>query len=173
MIEITKDKIQTEVVDALSKLQDITASFSNEEINKIPFEGSWTAGELGEHMIMSNSGFAEMLNGPTDHTERAPDEKVEQIKGDFLDFNTKMKSPDSLVPPKKEYGKQDLLDSLEKIKTSLKVAISSLDLSQLCKSFELPGYGFLTRLEAICFVIFHTQRHIHQLKKIKESLVNV
>ena len=173
MAKIEIEKVQTEVDNAIGKLQEITATFSDEEINTVPFEGSWTAGQLGKHMVMSNSGFAEMLNGPTSETEREPDEKVEQIKGDFQNYSIKMKSPESLVPPNKDYSKQELLASLEKIKTSIKNAVTSLDLTETCKSFELPGYGFLTRLEAIYFVIFHTQRHIHQLGKIRNALVNV
>jgi hypothetical protein len=42
----------------------------------------------------------------------------------------------------------------------------------LCMEFDFPGFGHLTRYEWLKFIVFHTQRHIHQLKQIKNALVN-
>lgn len=36
--------------------------------------------------MMSNSGFAEILNRPVEETGRAIDEKIDTIKRDFLRF---------------------------------------------------------------------------------------
>jgi hypothetical protein len=46
----------------------------------------------------------------------------------------------------------------------------SLDLTPTVLAFELPVIGSLTRLEAIRFVTYHTQRHNHQLKNIRQQL---
>lgn len=35
-----------------------------------------------------------------------------------------------------------------------------------------PGLGEITHVEWINFAIFHTQRHIHPLKNIKQSFLN-
>jgi len=161
-----------EVENTLKELIQLVSSFNQEQINTIPFEGSWTAGQLGRHMIKSNSGFVEMLNGPVKDSGREPDKMVERIKEDFLDFNTKMKSPDFIVPENINYNKEALLSSLNNIKVDLNKAVLTLDLTKTCLVFELPVYGALTRLEAIYFVIYHTQRHIHQLKNIFQKVVN-
>ena len=169
---INTKQILKEVNGTITELIELLSSFDQEQINIIPFEGSWTAGQLAKHMIMSNSGFAEILYGPVKETEREPDEMIEKIKADFLNFNIKMKSPDFVVPPMGIYKKEELLSSLENIKEKINQAIETLDLTKTCLAFELPVYGFLTRLEAIHFVLYHTQRHIHQLKNILKKVMD-
>ncbi len=148
----------------------LLSPLSQKEINTIPFEGSWTAGQLAKHVIISNSGFAEMLNGPVGNRYGKHDELVQRIKADFLNFSIKMKSPEFVEPKKIDYNKEDLLSSLEALNNKLNQSIQSLDLSKTCLAFELPVYGILTRLEAVCFVIYHTKRHIHQLRNIIKKL---
>src|SRR5688500_10690517 len=92
-------EIRTEIDETITELLELISSFNQDEINVIPFEGSWRAGQLAKHVIMSGSGFAKIINGPVKETERKPDELVATIKRDFLDFSIKMKSPDFVVPP--------------------------------------------------------------------------
>ncbi|MBC7827664.1 MAG: DinB family protein [Chitinophagaceae bacterium] len=168
-----KTEIQTKIDNTLTELIQLFSTIDQQQINIVPYEGSWTAAQLAQHMILSNSGFAEMINGPVKETKRNPDELVERIKSDFLDFTTKMKSPDPIVPAMAQYNKEDLLNSSKNIRENVHTAIQTEDLTKTCVMFELPGYGFLTRLEAAHFILYHTQRHIHQLKKIIRKLANV
>lgn len=169
---MSKKEILTEIGNTITAFQQLISSFNEEQINKVPFEGSWTAGQVAQHIIMANGGFAEVLNGPVKDTEREADKMVEEIKQQFLDFTTKFKSPDFILPLNKEYHKARLLNALEEIKLNVSKAIDELDLSKTCLAFELPVYGHLTRLEAVYFLIFHTQRHAHQLRGIKAKLLN-
>lgn len=152
------------------ELLDLLSHLSQTDINTVPFEGSWTAGQLVKHVIKSNSGFLQMLKGPVRESKREPDELIERIKTDFLNFNVKVKSPEFVVPEKIDYNKEDLLSSLEALNSKLNESVQSLDLTKTCSAFELPVYGYLTRSEAVHFIIYHTQRHIHQLKNIIEKL---
>ena len=164
-------ELQSEMNQTLSEFSKILSMFNNEEVNIIPFEGSWTAGQVATHLIMSNGGFLSMTNGPVKQTERSPDEFVRQIRTMFLDFKSKMKSPEFIEPPMVNYKKQDLLNSLNLIQTKLHEAIGEGELEQTCLAFELQSLGFLTRLEAFHFVLYHTQRHINQLKKISNHFI--
>lgn len=166
---MNRNGVITELENSLNEFQQLISSFDEKQINERPFEGSWTPGQVAQHIVMANSGFGEVLNGPVAATERAPDEQVEKIKNDFLDFSLKMEAPDFIIPYDKEYSKDSLLNALESMKANVSKAVSDLDLTQTCLAFELPVYGRLTRLEAIYFVIYHTQRHAHQLKKIKSG----
>ncbi|GAA4315272.1 hypothetical protein GCM10023149_11810 [Mucilaginibacter gynuensis] len=151
---------------------NIVSSFDDRQINTVPFAGSWTPGQVARHIIMSNSGFADMLSGSVANTTRDASEFADQIKADFLNFNIKMKSPDFVVPEDTDFKKADLLNDLQHIEQTIQKDIKTMDLSKTCTSFALPVYGNLTRLEAIYFVIYHTQRHIHQLKNIRNTMVN-
>jgi hypothetical protein len=149
------------------------SSFDEEQLNDIPFEGSWTAGQVVQHLILSNSGFIEVMQGPVKEAERKPDQLVETIKKDFLNFDIKMKSPEFVLPLPISYSKPRQLGTLENIKSSLLHLVETMELDKLCLTFELPGYGFLTRVEAVYFVNYHTQRHTHQLKNIYKHLSKV
>lgn len=164
------EKIIKAVDETISDLQHVFNAFEASQINVIPFEGSWTAGQLAMHMVLSNGGFAEVINGQVDETSRPVDKNVEQIKNIFLDFSLKMNAPEMICPQQKDYNQQKLFNQLEGIKETLTRAADQLDLSKTCKSFELPSLGFLTRLEALYFVIYHTKRHTHQLKNILERV---
>ncbi|MEO6631130.1 MAG: DinB family protein [Mucilaginibacter sp.] len=165
------EEIAQQADQTLTALIEMVETIPAEKFNMVPFEGSWTAGQLTQHMVLSNSGFADLLNGPVKDTERAPDAAVEGIKSAFLNFEIKMESPDFIRPEKKNYDKDGLLAALSGIKADITTSAATLDLSQTCLSFELPVLGYVTRLEAVSFVICHTQRHIHQLKNIYTKLV--
>lgn len=164
-------EISKEAINALSGLITIFSAFEPEQINVIPFEGSWTAGQVVQHMVKANSGFVDILRGPAKDTERNPDEIEPQIKNDFLNFNIKMTAPDFLVPEAKNYDKNELVSGLKNIRESVVNATETLDLTKTCMAFELPVYGFLTRQEAIYFITCHTLRHTHQLKNIYQKLI--
>lgn len=164
------EKVIKEADETLSALENVLAQFEAPQVNEVPFEGSWTAGQLAEHMILSNSGFLQVINGPVTETDKPADLMVGEIKKDFLNFNVKYDSPKVIYPEDKAYNQSALLKNLKEIRAGISTSISNLDLTKTCSSYELPGYGYLTRLEAIYFVIYHTQRHVHQLKNIYNKL---
>jgi DinB superfamily len=170
------EKMQTgnigvEIDKTLNDFIRLLSSIDQEQINIVPFNDSWTAGQVGQHVLLSVSGFAELVNGPVKETERAPDLGVEMLKKTFLNFTTKLKSPDFIKPAAVHYIKEELVQSLEEKKIALVLASEKLDLSKTCLAFELPATGFISRLEALHFVVYHTMRHVHQLKNIRQHLI--
>jgi hypothetical protein len=143
--------------------------FSEEQLNIVPFEGSWTGGQVGEHLLKSG-GVVDAVFGHTAPTiSRPPDEKIPMLRM-FLDFSIKMKSPDFILPSDGFHPRQPLIDQLQKDWERLGEAVDTLDLSETCLDFEMPGVGHLTRLEWISFHVYHSKRHVHQLRNILASL---
>ena len=140
--------------------------------NKVPFEGSWTAGQVVEHILMVGNGFTQLLSGPNETTTRSVDEHVPRIKTILLDFNTKSIASDNITPEQVEYDIQDHLTRLEKLKTAITTAVKSLDLNRTCIAFDIKTFGHLTGLEATYFFLFHTKKHVHQLQNIFKKLNN-
>jgi DinB superfamily len=163
-------KVINEANETLLALENAFSKFDTLLLNKVPFEGSWTAGQLAEHLVLSNSGFLQVINGPVGETDKPADLMVETIKKDFLNFDVKYDSPKEIYPEDKTYNPSELLENLRQIRAGISEAAGNLDLTKTCSAYEMPGYGFLTRLEAVYFVIYHTQRHIHQLKNIYSGL---
>lgn len=164
------EKVINEADGTLSALENLFSNFNAKQVNEVPFADSWTAGQLANHLIMANGGFVEVINGPTTETSKPADIMVERIKGDFLNFNIKFDSPEFIYPENKDYDRAELLAKLKQIRSNVSDVLTKLDLTKTCTAFELPVYGFLTRLEAIYFIIYHTQRHTQQLKNIYSKL---
>ncbi|RYY69505.1 MAG: DinB family protein [Chitinophagaceae bacterium] len=150
------------------ELVQLINAVPDNSIDRVPFEGSWTAGQLLEHVDKAVN--PSILRGKLQSTDRPADQKVSQVKKIFLDFTVKYQSPEFIVPTQAIHDKQILLSSLTTKFNELAEAANTLDLKQECLDFELPGMGALTRLEWISFFMTHTQRHNHQLKNIVNHL---
>lgn len=90
--KLNKKELLASFTDTSSELLQSLSSFKDDELNIVPFAGSWTAGQVGEHLLKSGSGITQILLGNTQATERPQDEEVESIAAIFLDF-TKKKNP--------------------------------------------------------------------------------
>ena len=160
-----------ELFDALDKtwmeLIHSVSSVDESIINKIPFEKSWTVAQLATHVTKSNIGMADMLKkgGPT--PERDAAEGVAKLKKIFLDFEAKYQSPEFIIPEARDYDKEEVLNDLGKSIHQLKAQRKNGNLSEL---LNVQIFGEITKLELFYFVLYHTQRHIHQLKNILKEL---
>ncbi|SER65014.1 DinB family protein [Pedobacter rhizosphaerae] len=159
-----------EMQESLSTFESTFLSCPEESINKVPFSGSWTVGQLVQHMTMSNDGFADLFSGSTTETNRPADLMAEKIKNILEDFNYKMDAPEFLYPAFKDYSHEELKTALGSVESKLVNMVGKLDWTKTCTAFELPVLGNLTRLEAAYFIIYHTKRHTKQLANIVQQL---
>ena len=144
--------------------------FKDEQVDRVPFEGSWTPGQVMEHMYKALAGIPRLCLGDTQEAQRAQDEKAQGIRSLFLDFSTKFKSPDFIEPTETQHDKTRLLAQFKKTEADFVEVIAGQDLSRLCAGAELPGFGQLTCYEWLDFGLVHTQRHIRQLNNIFKTL---
>ncbi|MDR6942342.1 DinB family protein [Mucilaginibacter pocheonensis] len=162
--------ISTALNNVKQELQQTIWGFTQEQFNLVPFVGSWTAGQVAEHIIRFSSGGAPILNAPGTVSERDPAEKIEQLRDLFLNFNIKMIAPAFIEPSGGPHQKNTVISSLENCFSPMIELSKSQDLTLIYPDFDLPQFGTLTRLEWAYFMLFHTQRHIRQLNNIKENL---
>jgi hypothetical protein len=162
-----KSIVATELEESAQQFIEIFTRLPEEKINVIPFPGSWTAGQLGKHMVKATAAIPD---GKTTAPERAPDQQIGLIKSVFLNFEMQYRSPDFIIPGKGPFDKQQLLIELNRNKENNINAAITKDLAELCLDFELPHFGYLTRYEWLKLITYHTQRHSRQLKKIIEML---
>ncbi|WP_276381359.1 DinB family protein [Flavobacterium sp. H4147] len=168
-----KAEIQKNIVDTFRKLHTILSKFSENELNLVPYHGSWTAGQVTQHIILACSGYPELFAGETEKSTRKPDEKVKDIEGLFLNFSIKMDSPVFLIPEKKEYDKEKLNSKLLKIESELLDSAERYDLTLIPLNFQLPGFEKFTIYEWISFALIHTQRHTNQLNTIFQYITKL
>jgi hypothetical protein len=159
------DKTTTELLRLIS-------STDSKIINTVPsdsdrIKGSWTAAQLATHVTKSNKAIAQALDMEGKTAERNPGERVGELRAMFLNFNTKFQSPEFIRPRQENYPKETLVTDLKKSIEHLTETGSRINLSEI---ISLPAFGEITKLELLYFVLYHTQRHIHQLKNILQEL---
>lgn len=154
--------------ETTSTLLTTLGAFDAGTINLAPSNGGWTAGQVGEHLLKAY-GFAELLEGNTEAPGRPAQEKIDQLKSIFLNFEIKLSSPPDILPSASPKDRDLLLQALTERIMQIRTAIGRKDLTGLCTAYELPVLGTLTRLEWIYFAIFHTQRHIRQLQNLMKE----
>lgn len=137
--------------------------FSRDTINQVPFEGSWTAAQVLIHITKSNLSIAQTLSLKGNPVHRPPDERRKELGDIFLDFTTRLKSPDFILPEPGIYEKEMLVQNLQHSITQIYNEAARADLSEAVKH---PIFGDITRLELLYFVVYHTRRHINQLNNI-------
>lgn len=145
-------------------------SFTPEQFNMVPFEGSWTAGQTAEHILRFASGGINVLNEDGQVTERNPEAQIAPLRDLFLNFNIKMTAPEFVRPSEGAHDKDALRRALEQVFTKMVFLAEKSDLNLTYNGFEMPQFGMLTRLEWLSFILFHAQRHIHQLQNIQQHL---
>jgi len=165
-----KNDLQNTIAEAKDEFLKALDKFDQGNINNIPFEGSWTGGQAAEHILKSVSGILETLNGPSNPTERNPEEHVKMFGEVFLNMDIKMKSPDFIIPSDSPKDISFLRATLAKTFDGIEEAAGKDNVTETCTTFEMPTIGLLTKIEWIQFAGFHTRRHAQQLKNIADHL---
>lgn len=160
-------ELSAEIEEAYSEFIETVACFSDQQLNTVPFEGSWTGGQVVDHVLKATGGIPDANTRPAD---REYNGHIAPVLAVFSDDSIKMKSPDFIVPEDGPFAVSKSLDDLRQLKSRHLESIRQQDLHALCLDFELPKTGFLTRYEWYKFVACHVQRHLRQLKKILEQV---
>ncbi|MBX3255070.1 MAG: DinB family protein [Chitinophagaceae bacterium] len=159
--------IDNEIREVFDDVIQSVNSTNDEELNELPFEGSWTIGQVAAHIILCSGG---VLDNQTKEAGRPYDEKVAELRSIFLDMEQKSETAPAVYPSMRMYDKQELVKQLESNKANLLGIIEERDLMQLSLDMEFPFMGYLTRYEWLAFICVHTQRHLNQMNNIKRRL---
>lgn len=161
-----KTEVQNNIIRTFANLTAALSKFDQHQIDKVPFEGSWTAGQVAEHITKGLSGMPQLVAGKTEATKRPFDAKAKPLRDTFLDFSTKFESPDFLIPTESVHDKQTLLEGFVALEKELLGIAATQDLTITLLDFEMPQSGTLTIYEMLTFMMAHAERHTHQLNNI-------
>ncbi|MBS1575954.1 MAG: DinB family protein [Bacteroidetes bacterium] len=164
-----KEEVYMHYENAAAEFSGLISSFNQIELNSVPFEGSWTAAQVGIHILKSNQSIIQALTMEAQPVDRSPDERVEELKSVFLNFNKKLKSPDFILPAPGNYKKEKLVKDINESMDELRAMAKKVSLSGAIRH---TAFGDITKLELVHFVVYHIRRHSLQLKKILDTLKN-
>ncbi len=166
---MTTDYI-SQLRSSAAELLEALKAFTPEELKKVPFEGSWSSAQVAEHVLKSASGIPVVLSGNSRPADRDPEEMVEKIRSIFLDFNTKMKSPEFVLPSGIPPRREELLEKLDQVFDKIAETATRINLPDLFTDFPFPQMQELTGYEWLCFMSCHTQRHTVQIRNIYKTV---
>ena len=170
IIETTdKNELLAAIDEARSQLVGLMSSLDEIKINTVPYKDSWTAGQLFRHVTKSTNGMAKAMRRESKPAKRDAGERIPGLKKAFLDFSSKMKSPDFIVPEEGPYEKQAAIEEINRSFEQFKESTTNTNLTDLVEGLPL---GAVTKLELLHFVLYHTQRHLHQMQRIFDALKN-
>lgn len=158
-----KEDLIREIEQTFGTVIEELGKFNRETLNEIPFEGSWTAGQTLEHIVICSNGIPDEN---VVQANRSYNQKVPSLKALFLDFDLKLETDPELAPSSPPHDKQLLLKNTSEIKERLKTIANTRNLEEPCLDMELPSFGNLSRYEWLRFILFHTQRHTRQIANI-------
>ncbi|MFC3199926.1 DinB family protein [Parapedobacter deserti] len=136
-------------------------------VNEVPFEGSWTLGQVAEHIIICSQGVPD---SKSQHAERAYDEKAADLRAMFSDRNQKSEADPQVYPKETSHNLRQLIVQLTHNKERLLQIAGGKNLTALCLDMEFPFIGYLTRYEWLTFICIHTQWHLNQITDILRHL---
>ena len=165
---INTEQLFTALDDTWNELI-IRVSDNSYAANEIPFDGSWTIAQLATHITKSNKAITQGMYMNGKPADRDPEAGVPDLKKMFLDFERKFPSPDFIVPEERDYIREDVISSLTNSINNLKDDRSNQNLFEV---INMKIFGEVTKLELLHFVLYHTQRHVHQLKNIQKAFKN-
>ncbi|HSZ72924.1 MAG TPA: DinB family protein [Cytophagaceae bacterium] len=169
----TVDVLLSELDHNTNQLTEILLDFDTTSFTKRPDENSWSAAEVAEHIYVLDKVIHGILSGETASSDRPSDEKVVLIKSVMSNRSRTLVAPDPIVPLGKVKEQQLIIPKIIRSRKELYTLIQSAELSLLCKSFEHKGFGPMTRLEWVVFLIAHTQRHFGQFASLSEHFNNL
>ena len=164
-----KAELIEELAKAAAGLREGILAFSPEQFRQQPAAG-WSAAQTAEHILKSVAGIPALLKGHNVPANRDPLEKLPTIKGIFLDFSTKMQSPEFILPSPTPPSQNELNQQLNQKFDEVKETAGSAELENLFTEFPFPGIGEFTGYEWLAFVTAHTQRHTVQIGKIYQGI---
>jgi DinB superfamily len=155
------------ISDAFKELENLAAPLDEQELNRVPFTRSWTAAQVITHITKSVKAMAQAMEMRGKPAAGDITARVQELKDMFLDFSVKYVSPEFIVPPDKRYTTTEIAAGLE---TSGRQLLKNAATANAGEMISLPGFGEITKMELLHFVLYHTQRHVHQLKNILPHL---
>jgi hypothetical protein len=161
-----RNELSQEWRNTSGELLSVLSAMNETELNRLPFKGSWTPAQVGMHLYLSYGLSMKLLHGPNTPAGRNAAARINMIRNDFLNYTVKFETAGQIRPANNFYDKNKLLNDLSTTIDEISSVLINEDLELLCTAFAIPVYGQLTKLEVLCLVLFHTQRHLQQVRNI-------
>ncbi|MDQ0417186.1 putative damage-inducible protein DinB [Croceifilum oryzae] len=156
------EQVRTALLEELQPLSD-------EQYNMKPDPSAWSIAQVLEHLILAEGFIVSMISKLAKGHEvtNIPDKPIHFI----ADRSRKAPAPDSMKPTKDYYAKEELIQKLEQTRKRTHAFIEEHDEEELSKrSMPHPALGDMNLKQYIEFIALHEQRHLAQIREVKEAI---
>ncbi len=166
----TNEQIIADLNENTDSLLQELAGFNHQNFSIKPSATEWSAAELTEHLLLIERNVVKALKGNANTTERAIDAKLVLLKMALANTTQKIQAPEMVVPHSATANRQEMLEEIRNLREEQASLIAGCDMSLTCLEFKHPMMGTMTRYEWVYFNIYHTERHLHQLRRIARQV---
>lgn len=142
---------------------------TDEVINRQPAEDRWSIKQILQHLYLMEGSVAKTIQIKL----AAEDQNITIDKPIQLtvDRSNKIEAPDFVTPTLEYSTLHDLKSKLTATHSTLHDVAENATEDQLAvKSYPHPVFGEMNLTQWIPFVGYHEQRHIEQIKEVKQQL---
>jgi len=163
------ETIITDSQHNISFLKDSLTDVTEDLYKRHPEEGKWSIQQILEHLSVTEKGVLFMGQGQTTETDRDPSIIIHKVR-DFLgDHTNKRPAPAPVIPPGEDKSMAEFLSIIEDTRAAFIEQAKEKGWHEILDAFPHPLTGAMTRLEWMYFHIYHTERHLHQIKQIIQN----
>jgi len=163
--------IATEIIPELNaattRLLREIGRFSSHSFNTSLPGSEWNAGQIAEHILLTDIFIFRVLQGDVEFAGRLPNEKVKLIKDMFKAPAGKMEDEDIAIPSDSLKDPVTILQKISRERHDIIQYLNTVEEDSLCAGYSHPELGTLTVTEWIWFIVYHTEQHVGQLKMME------
>ena len=166
---MNKDALLANLQQSTERLLRELSLFTPENFNSKPSEEEWSAANVAEHLLKIEIFANKALRSETAAADREPDKMISYLK-DRMEDNNKRKASEITSPTGEHKDLDEMIAQFQTQRKSLAEAIETMDMTEACIGMPHPVVGVMTRMEWVAFVIYHTDRHLRQLRRLAEAV---
>lgn len=163
--------IATEIIPELNaattRLLREMGRFSSHSFNTSLPGSEWNAGQIAEHILLTDIFIFRLLHGDVEFAGRSSNEKVQLIKNMLQAPVGKMDDEEIAIPSDRLKDPVTILQKISRGRHDIIQYLNSIEEDSLCAGYSHPQVGTLTVTEWIWFIVYHTEQHADQLKKME------
>lgn len=147
-------------------------SFTDQQYNTPRKDGGWSAGQIVAHLLKLEELICQVIDGDTRAADKHYDEQVSIIKTVFENHDRKLTAGEPILPEPevRHWDKKAQLMKLTDQREKIKQVLETKPANEVCTSFRHHFFGEMTRYEWGYFIIYHCERHLHQIDVLDKEL---
>jgi len=163
-----------ELLRSTQTYMDMLKSFSSEEFQKNPKDGSWSYSEVYSHILQVNTvslmAIEKCLHGKQNVTNGSLPFLSRMILF-FGKFPLRIKAPENIASSVKKISIEDASNALIKLKHRIEAITPKVSkITSSCK-INHPRLGMLNSEQWFRFMEIHNNHHLKQIERIRKSLL--